>query len=61
MGANRGKSFKNNSILNSFLMGALHKGKIIPLSQVGTGFTEEMYSIISKYLSDENLIVDKIP
>lgn len=40
MGANRGKAFKNNNIFTSFLMGTPHNNKIVPISNVGTGFTD---------------------
>ena len=40
MGANRGNGYKNSKDFTSFLMGTPYKGKIVPVSQVGSGFTE---------------------
>jgi ATP-dependent DNA ligase len=42
MGANRGEGFKNYNQYTSFLMGTPYQGKIVPISQVGSGLTEEL-------------------
>jgi ATP-dependent DNA ligase len=48
MGANRGTGFKNNKIFTSYLMGTPYNGKVIPISNVGSGFNEEIFGQISK-------------
>jgi hypothetical protein len=40
MGATRGLGFKNRNIFTSFLMGTPYNGKIVPISNVGSGFTK---------------------
>ena len=47
MGANRGSRFKNQKLYNSFLMGTKYKGKIVPLSNVGSGFNSELLEEIA--------------
>ena len=41
MGGCRGKGFKNSNIINSFLMGARVGEAIVPISNAGSGLTEE--------------------
>ena len=40
MGAIRGTGFKNKDIFTSFLMGTPYNGKIVPISNVGSGFSK---------------------
>jgi hypothetical protein len=40
MGANKGLGFKNHHSYTSFLVGAPYQGKIIPISNVGSGMTQ---------------------
>lgn len=40
MGADYGRG-KKSKFFSSFLIGTLHNQKIIPLSKLGTGFTDE--------------------
>jgi hypothetical protein len=55
MGANRGQGSKNYKSFTSYLLGTKYLGKIIPISNVGSGLTEEMIGIISKHVDESNL------
>jgi ATP-dependent DNA ligase len=41
MGANRGTGTNNRQVYASFLLGTQYNGNIIPISFVGSGFTNE--------------------
>lgn len=51
MGANRGSGFKNQKTFNSYLMGTPYNGRIIPISNVGSGFTIEELEEISQLIA----------
>ena len=61
MGANRGRSFNNSTHFTSYLMGARHNGAIIPISAVGSGFSEESTSGIRALIERDGLLVEKVP
>lgn len=61
MGANRGQGNKNFKSFTSYLLGTKYQGKIIPISNVGSGLTEEMIQIINKHINEADLKVDKVP
>lgn len=47
MGADYGRG-KKSKFFSSFLVGTLHNEKIIPLSKLGTGFTDEDLEILTQ-------------
>jgi ATP-dependent DNA ligase len=55
MGANRGQGSKNSRHFTSYLLGASYQGKILPVSNVGSGLTEEMMAVIAKYVEEQGL------
>lgn len=40
MGANRGQGNKNSKSFTSYLLGTKYQGKIVPISNVGSGLTQ---------------------
>jgi DNA ligase 1 len=61
MGANRGQGSRNSKAFTSYLLGTVFNGKIIPLSNVGSGLTEEMIGLITQHVSDHCLRADHVP
>ena len=59
MGANRGSGFKNSQIYVSFLLGTPYKGKIVPISQVGSGFTDLNFIEIAEIVEQNDLRLKK--
>jgi len=50
MGANNSQKIKNKKQYGSFLVGTYYNGKIIPLSNVGTGFIDDTIKLITQYI-----------
>jgi ATP-dependent DNA ligase len=50
MGANRGQGSKNSRFFTSYLLGTPYQGKILPVSNVGSGITAEMLQVVSKHV-----------
>lgn len=61
MGATRGRGTKNTNIFTSFLLGTMYNGHIIPVSNVGSGLTEEMLEIINKHIKESDVVANGIP
>lgn len=61
MGANRGKTIRNSTTFTSFLLGVPYQGKIVPLSQVGTGLPDQLMEQLNHYIEESGLIENSIP
>lgn len=61
MGANRGQGAKNSRHFTSYLLGTPHDGKILPVSNVGSGLTEEMMALIAKHVEEQGLRSEQVP
>lgn len=61
MGANRGQGSKNSKTFTSYLLGTPYKGKILPISNVGSGLTEHMIALITQHVADKNLSLTQPP
>lgn len=61
MGANRGQGSKNSKNFASYLLGTPFNGKIIPISNVGSGLTEEMIALITQHVTEAGLLAEKVP
>lgn len=61
MGASKGMGFKNKDSYTSFLMGTPYNGKIIPLSNVGSGFTIDMLTELNEIVQAKKLLTTEVP
>ena len=58
VGANRGQGNNNKKLFTSFLLATPHNGKFIPISHVGSGFTDEMLEILNSSIYKMNIITE---
>lgn len=61
MGANRGQGSKNTRSFTSYLLGTPYQGKILPVSNVGSGLTADMLEVVAAHVEQQNLAVATAP
>ncbi len=58
VGANRGHGNNNKRLFTSFLLATPFNGKFVPISHVGSGFTDEMLELLNNSIKKMDIITE---